>query len=108
MMSAVNFAAEIEREKGRQRVTDAMTRKARAGHCCGGRVFGYDNVEVLDVAGRRSHVERRINPIEAAIVRRLFDLSAAGNGYTRMAKQLNAEGGAVAPAEAGAGERVGS
>jgi hypothetical protein len=56
-MSAVNFAAEIEREKARQRVTDAMVRKARAGHCCGGRVFGYD-IEVCDATGRRSHVER--------------------------------------------------
>jgi site-specific DNA recombinase len=47
LMSAVNFAAEIEREKARQRVSDAMSRKARHGHVCGGRVFGYDNVDVL-------------------------------------------------------------
>ena len=31
MLSAMNFAAEVEREKARQRVTDAMSRKARAG-----------------------------------------------------------------------------
>src|SRR5436190_21532696 len=36
LMSAVNFAAEIEREKARQRVGDAMQRKARSGHVCGG------------------------------------------------------------------------
>ena len=57
LMSAVNFAAEIEREKARQRVADAMIRKARAGYSCGGRVFGYDNVEVLNSNGKRSHVE---------------------------------------------------
>jgi hypothetical protein len=38
-----------------------MIRKARAGHVTGGRVFGYDNVEVLWTTGKRSHVERRIN-----------------------------------------------
>ncbi len=39
-MSAVSFAAEIERDKTRQRVSDAMIRKARQGHCRGGRTFG--------------------------------------------------------------------
>jgi DNA invertase Pin-like site-specific DNA recombinase len=42
----VNFAAEIEREKARQRVTDAMMRKARAGFVTGGRCYGYTNREV--------------------------------------------------------------
>jgi site-specific DNA recombinase len=91
MLSLTAFADELEREKARQRVTDAMIRKARSGHCCGGRVFGYDNVEVLDASGKRSHVERAVNPTEAAIVRRIFALCAAGTGYTRIAKLLNAE-----------------
>ena len=68
LMSAVNFAAEIEREKTRQRVADAMARKARAGHSYGGCVFGYDNIEILDANGRRSHVERRVNGAEATVV----------------------------------------
>ena len=59
MMSLTTFADELEREKARLRVTDAMLRKARAGHVTGGRVFGYDNVEVCDAAGKRSHVVRR-------------------------------------------------
>ena len=37
----------MEREKARQRTGDAMARKARAGHVTGGRVFGYDNVDVM-------------------------------------------------------------
>ena len=77
-------------------MTDAMRRKARAGHVTGGRVFGYDNVEVLDAAGRRSHVERRINEAEAAVVRQIFALSADGVGQVAIAKHLNAEA-AVAP-----------
>ena len=91
LMSAVNFAAEIEREKARQRVYDAMLRKARAGHVTGGRTFGYDNVEILGADGKRSHVERRINEAEAAVIRRIFILSAAGTGFTRIAKMLNAD-----------------
>ena len=36
LLSAVNFAAELEREKARQRTFDAMCHTARAGHVCGG------------------------------------------------------------------------
>jgi DNA invertase Pin-like site-specific DNA recombinase len=90
LLSLTAFADELEREKARQRVTDAMMRKARAGHVTGGRVFGYDNFEVT-VEGRRSHVERRINADDAAIVHRIFELCSAGTGYTRIAKRLNEE-----------------
>ena len=41
MLSLTNFADEMERERARQRTADAMTRKAKAGHVTGGRVFGY-------------------------------------------------------------------
>ncbi len=56
MLSLTAFADELEREKARQRTYDAMIRKARAGHVTGGRVFGYDNVEMLgrDGSGRTS------------------------------------------------------
>lgn len=96
LMSVTAFADEFEREKARQRTHDAMQRRARAGHVTGGRVFGYDNIEVLgepDASGRRvrQRVERRINEKEAAVVRRIFELSALGTGYTRIAKTLNAE-----------------
>ena len=69
MLSLTAFADELEREKARQRTADAMLRKARAGHVTGGRVFGYDNVPVLDAAGQQSHVDRRINEREAAVIR---------------------------------------
>lgn len=92
LLGAVTFAADLEREKARQRACDAMARKARAGHVTGGTLFGYDNVDVLDMAGRRSHVERRINETEAAIIRRIFELSVEGHGLKTIAKILNAEG----------------
>src|SRR5262245_24183331 len=71
LLSLTAYADELEREKARQRVSDAMLRKARAGHVTGGRVFGYDNLEILDASGRRSHVVRRINEPEAAVVCRI-------------------------------------
>ena len=91
MLSFQTMADEMEREKGRQRTADAMLRMARAGHVCGGRVFGYDNVQVAGADGKPSHVSRRTNEAEAAVIRRIFALSAAPMGYTRIAKCLNAE-----------------
>ena len=91
MLSLTAFADELERERGRQRTFDAMIRKARAGHVTGGRVFGYENVDVFGTDGKRSHVTRRINAAEATIVRRIFELCATGTGYTRIAKLLNDE-----------------
>ncbi|NQW04823.1 MAG: hypothetical protein HQ485_12445 [Acidobacteria bacterium] len=64
MLSVAAFADELEREKARQRTYDALSRKARAGHVVGGRVFGYINVEVVASDGTRSHVERRVNEAE--------------------------------------------
>jgi hypothetical protein len=60
--------------------------------CDGGRVFGYDNVEVRGPDGTRSHVERRINEAEASVVRRIFGMSAGGSGLTAIAKALNIDG----------------
>jgi DNA invertase Pin-like site-specific DNA recombinase len=65
VLSLTAFADELEREKARLRVTDAMCRKARAGHVCGGQPFGYENVQVLGSDGQRSHVARRIVESEA-------------------------------------------
>jgi hypothetical protein len=92
LLSVSTFADEMEREKGRARTRDAMTSKARAGYVTGGRKFGYSNVEVRGPDGQRSHVERRINPPEAAVVVRIFELTVAGHGRRRIAHQLNAEG----------------
>ena len=88
---------ESERHRAQQRTFDALYRKALMGHVTGGRVYGYDNVEitssVLDAYGRpkRDHVERRINPEQAAVVRRIFRLCAEGKGMVSIARLLNDE-----------------
>jgi len=96
MLGAVTFAAEIEREKAAQRTYDALARKARAGHVTGGRVFGYDNVNVCGANGERSHVNRQINEAEAVVVRTIFSMAAKDYGLRGIAKALN-EAHAPAP-----------
>lgn len=69
---------------------DAMLRRARLGHVAGGQTFGYTNQRV------DGHVERHINPDEAAVIREIFARAAAGAGLKAIAKALNAAS-AVAP-----------
>jgi site-specific DNA recombinase len=66
-----------------------MLRKARAGHVTGGRCFVYENVDVCDADGRRQHVTQRILEPEAAVVRRIFEACAAGQGVRSIAIALN-------------------
>jgi site-specific DNA recombinase len=94
MLSLTNFASEMEREKARQRTYDAMVRKARALHVTGGKVYGYDNIDVPspDKNGSRLRVVRQINEEQAAVVRRVFELYASGMGMVKIAHRLNQEG----------------
>jgi site-specific DNA recombinase len=92
MLSLTNFAAEVERERAKQRTYDALLRKAKAGHVTGGRVYGYDNREIVTADGQRLHVVRVINESQAATIRRVFEMYASKIGLTRIAKTLNAEG----------------
>jgi site-specific DNA recombinase len=102
LMSVTGFADEVERDKARQRTYDALLRKATSLHVTGGRVFGYDNREVLgEIVGpdgrrKRLYVERVINHDEAPTVRRIFDMCANGDGIRRIAIALN-DNGIVAP-----------
>jgi site-specific DNA recombinase len=53
----------------------------------GGRIFGYDAVSLGDGEGKRLVV----NPSEAAIVARIFELSASGHSLKVITRLLNAE-----------------
>jgi len=98
MLALRGFTDESQRTQGAQRTHDAMLRKARAGHVTGGRVYGYDNIEILsgllDAYGRprRDHVERRINDGQAAVVKQIFRHCAEGKGMVSIARRLNDEG----------------
>ena len=52
--------------------------RVAAGRSAGGRCYGYDVVHERDGAGELVRGKRRINPEEAAIVRRIFAAYAAG------------------------------
>jgi hypothetical protein len=52
----------------------------------GGKCYGYRNVR------DGSYVKRVIDPEEAAVIRRVFELYAAGTGMLTIAHRLNAEG----------------
>jgi len=106
LLAATSFAEELERDKARQRTAEALLRKARAGHVTGGRVFGYDNVDVRSAAGHRERVERQVNDREAKVVLRIFELAAQGWGVKRIAARLNDEAAPGGPApRVGAVER---
>ena len=63
-------------------------RAGRAAACC----YGYDVVREPDARRRAERGKRRINPAEAAIVRRIFREYAAGAVARRIAHRLNREG----------------
>jgi site-specific DNA recombinase len=101
LLGAVTFAADLEREKARQRTRDAMVRKAHAGHVTGGRCFGYRNVDVIGPDNKRSHVKREIEPDEALVIRRIFQLSIDGHAIKAITKTLNREGALSPRAQCG-------
>jgi DNA invertase Pin-like site-specific DNA recombinase/ribosomal protein L34E len=89
MINLRKFASELEREKISQRTHEHLKTKARRGLNVGGRVHGYDNLEVKD-GDRRVRVEYRINPAQADLVREVFRRYAEGDGLRTIAKDLNA------------------
>jgi len=69
-----------------------MLKKAKALQVTGGKVYGYDNVDVLGPDGARVSVTRRVNAEPAAGVRHVFELYASGIGMPTIAHRLNDEG----------------
>ncbi len=59
--------------------------RALLGICTGGRCFGYDNVAEAGV------IRQQINPGEAAIVQRIFEMAANGGSLKVITRELNAE-----------------
>ena len=64
--------------------------RVEAGQSGGGNAYGYDVVRRLDASGDVARGERRINEVEAAIVREIFARYAAGESPKRIALDLNA------------------
>src|SRR5262249_26668222 len=82
-----SLAASFERRRARQRTYDALRRRAEAGAVTGGTCYGYRNHR-----DRSGFVYRVIDEDEARGVRRIFAAYAEGDGLTKIAKRLNADG----------------
>jgi site-specific DNA recombinase len=91
-----SLAASFERRRARQRTYDALRRRAEDGAVTGGKVFGYVNQR-----DGKGYVRRVIDEAEAASIRRIFSMYAAGAGLVRIAKRLNDE--SVAAPKGGSG-----
>ena len=66
--------------------------RVEVGKSAGGNSYGYDVVKTIGENGEPVRGERRINPQQAAIVRRIFLEYAQGLSPRAIAKQLNQEG----------------
>src|SRR5260370_10541634 len=85
MVGVQVFAAEDYRYQIRAKTREALVRKAKLGNVAGTRTFGYDMIRVGE------HSERGINEGEAAVVKRIFEMSAGGQGDKRIVQTLNTE-----------------
>jgi DNA invertase Pin-like site-specific DNA recombinase len=65
--------------------------RALAGKSAGGKAYGYRNILHYDAAGEPIRGDRAIDPVEAAVVRRIFKDYAAGLSPKNIAEALNIE-----------------
>jgi site-specific DNA recombinase len=71
-------------ESNRKHARASARRKAEQGLVTGGKTFGYDNQRIA-----KGKTVRVINPVEAAVVREIFERAAAGEGIRSIAEALN-------------------
>ena len=76
----------------REKTKRGQLGRALQGRIPGGKAFGYDVVEPRTVSRKAERGERRINEVEAAVVRRIFEAYAGGSSPRAIARQLNTAG----------------
>jgi site-specific DNA recombinase len=75
-----------------QKTHRGLRGRVEAGKSAGGNSYGYDVVRTVGENGEPQRGERRINPEQAAIVKRIFADYAKGLSPRAIAKHLNREG----------------
>ena len=73
-----------------QKTHRGLRGRIEAGKAAGGKSFGYDLVRRTDARGEPIRGERAINEAEAAVVRRIFTMTAEGYCPIPISKTLNA------------------
>lgn len=81
------FGGAFYRHTVRKNTREGLVKKAKAGHATGRKTYGYRTERVG--TGDSSHAEIRIDEAQAAVVRRVFELCAAGAGDKRIVDALN-------------------
>ncbi|MCF3948967.1 recombinase family protein, partial [Acidiphilium iwatense] len=74
-----------------QKTHRGLRGRIEAGKAAGGKSFGYAIVRKIDAHGEPVRGERAIDAAEAAVVRRIFAMTAEGTSPIAIAKLLNAE-----------------
>lgn len=91
-MHIMSSLGEFERGQIAENVKMGMNARARDGKWNGGKVLGYDLVEIPDSNRKRKEQLLTINNKEAELVRHIFELYYNGKGYKAIANQINKEG----------------
>jgi DNA invertase Pin-like site-specific DNA recombinase len=92
-----NYGHEDFRYQVKLNTTKTLRFKAESGHVTGAQTYGYRFVhrgvgKGKHGADKHTHVEREVVPAEAAVVRRVFEMSAAGHGDRRISHALLTDG----------------
>ena len=83
---------EFERSSIVENVKMGMKQRAKMGYHNGGACLGYKTLKLLDGNSNNQQTRLAIVPEEALVVRKMFELYAAGKGFRAIANQLNHEG----------------
>lgn len=91
-LNIMGAIGEFERGTIAENVKMGMIARAREGKWNGGKVLGYDVVEVPSEGKKRKETKLVINEKEAMTVRRIFELYSEGHGYKATVNRVNKEG----------------
>ncbi len=91
-LNIMGAIGEFERGTIAENVKMGMMARAREGKWNGGKVLGYDIVEILSEGQRRKETKLVVNEKEAITVRRIFELYSEGHGYKATVNIVNKEG----------------
>lgn len=91
-LNIIGAIGEFERETISENVKLGMSARAREGKWNGGKVLGYDIVEIPSEGKKRKNTKLVINETEATTIRRIFELYSKGNGYKSVVNTINKEG----------------
>lgn len=91
-LNIIGAIGEFERKTISENVKLGMSARAREGKWNGGKVLGYDIVEIPSEGKKRKNTKLVINETEAMTIRRIFELYSKGNGYKAVVNTINKEG----------------